>query len=78
MEGAISLFGHKFKVAVRGTFEGSTHIKNGVLLIPDAVEWLTKNGFFAIHPVSPIVDEFDEEEHEPDNVLVGLLKLLLG
>ena len=78
MEGKISLFGHKFKVAVRGTFEGSTHIKNGVLPVPDAVAWLIEHGLFAILPILPIINEIDEEEYEPDNPLVGLLKLLLG
>lgn len=77
MESAVSLFGHKFRTAVKGTFEGSTHIKNGVLPASDAVAWLIKYGIFAIHPIFPILNEIDEE-YEPDNPLVGLLRLLLG
>ena len=78
MESAISLFGHKFRMAVQGTFEGSTHIKNGVLPAPDAIHWLIHHGFFAIHPLFAVIDKIDEEEYEPDNPLIGLLRLLLG
>ena len=56
--------------------EGCTHIKNGVLPIADAIDWLTKHGFFNLKHIPE--DIIEEEEQELENGLVGLLKLLLG